>query len=144
MPRTSTLISVTLGAVLWAATAVAAEVVGTIVSTDPTQRTVVVTTPDGQRVVYQTVETTRVQQGDAIVELKNLQPGSRVQIITDPTPPVSAPVPGTGQPTIVYPVASGIVIAPTESPKDSVARPNDRKSDKDVDVDIDEEVEADD
>ena len=137
MLRAIALFAATLGTILLAAAGQSAEIVGTIVSTDPTTSTVVVSTPDGRQVVYRTVETTKIVQGDTAVELKSLQPGSRVQITTTPAP---QPVPG--ETTVVYPVASGIVIAPTEPPKVS-APPHpevpkaDTKSDIDVDIDKD-------
>jgi hypothetical protein len=115
----------------------AADVVGTIVSTDPSAQTVVVKTADGRDVVYRTVETTRIQQGGATVDLGSLPPGSRVQITSTATPP-----PPAGSTTIVYPVASGIVVAPTAAPKPSVAAP--KADDDDVDVDIDTDTDDDD
>jgi hypothetical protein len=139
MIRGIALFAATLGTILLAAAGQSAEVVGTIVSTDPTANTVIVSTPDGRQVVYRTVETTRIQQGDTTVELKSLQPGSRVQITTTPAP--QQPVPG--ETTVVYPVASGIVIAPTEPPKVS-APPHPDVPKSDIDVDIDRDVDDDD
>jgi hypothetical protein len=132
MIRAIAFFAATLGAILLAAVAQSAEVVGTIVSTDPVANTVVVKTPDGRDVVYRTVETTRIRQGDTTVELKSVQPGSRVEIVTMP-----APQPAAGETTIVYPVASGIVIAPTEPPKVSAPPHPSPKADDDEDIDID-------
>ena len=137
MLRAITLFAATAILISLAAVAQSAEVVGTVVSTDPTASTVVVKTPDGSDVVYRTVETTRIQQGDATVELKNVQPGSRVQIIATPPPPQVA-----GETTVVYPVASGIVIGPATHPKATPKAADD--DDTDIDVDIDDDDDDDD
>lgn len=129
-----------------------AEIVGTVVSTDPTANTVVVTTPDGRQMVYRTMETTTIRQGDTAVQLQNLQPGAKVQIITQPAPPAAT---GT---TVVHPVASGIIVtspatdttvvpvpsaqAPSVSspPKSDEGRVKvDVPTDEDADVDVDVE-----
>jgi hypothetical protein len=145
MKRFLTLICGTAASVLVAA-AVQAEIVGTLVSTDPTANTIVVKTPDGRQMVYRTSETTTIRQGDTAVQLSNVQPGTRVQIVTDApaTPPATA-----GQ--VVHPIASGIIVTPTSettvvpvpSAQPDVAAPR-AAGDTDVDIDVDHDVERDD
>jgi hypothetical protein len=116
--------------------AASAEVVGTIVSTDPAANTVVVQSEDGKQTIYRTSRTTRIEQGGDTIELRTLQPGTQVQIVAEPAP---GPV-VTG--TVVHPVASGIIVAPTAPPKPTVARDG-QNMDRDIDVDIDEEHDVD-
>jgi hypothetical protein len=117
MKRTLALVIATLAGLFLAAKG-QSEVIGTVVSTDPVANTIVVRGPDGTQSVYRTVETTKIQQGGSVVQLRTLQPGTQVEIMADPTPPPAT----TG--TVVYPVASGIVVTPgTTVPVPSAAPP---------------------
>ena len=123
-------------ALLWAA-AGQSQVVGTVVSTDPAANTVVVRSADGKQVVYRTGQTTTIHQGGSAIELRALQPGAQVQILADP----SAPAVGG---TTVYPMATGIVVAPASPPKPVVERRSSHDHDVHEDLDDDHEVEDDD
>jgi len=105
MKRTLALAIATLAGLFLAAKG-QSQVIGTVVSTDPAANTILVQGPDGTQSVYRTVETTRIQQGGSVVPLATLQPGTEVQVMSDPTPP-----PATAG-TVVYPVASGIIVTP--------------------------------
>lgn len=138
MKRIPALVAGALAAFAIHATA-SAETVGTIVSTDPTANTIVVRSADGTQTIYRTAETTKIQQDGSVVQLRTLQPGSQVQIVAEPAPAPTV----TG--TVVYPVASGIIVAPTTPPKPTVARDGkDVDHDRDVDVHIDDEQEVED
>jgi hypothetical protein len=108
----------------FAAAGQAAEVMGTIVSNDPTGRTVVVRTADGQTLSIRTDEATRIEQGDALVETTTLMRGVPVQIVTTDVV--------TGE-TSVAPLATRILVVPS---KPSVMEDDD---DTDVDIDTDDE-----
>ena len=90
----------------------AAEVVGTVVSTDPTASTVVVRTSDGKETIYRTTSATRIEQGSDVVTLSDVDPGSQVHVIVDS----SAATPDTAMEVVVVPVQNGIVVAPTLRP----------------------------
>jgi len=91
---------------------------GTLISADPDASTIVVRTPEGEQTIYRVVKTTRIAQGDKVVALGNLTPGTQVQVIASPPAPAAL-----GATEIVVPVADGIVVAPTSPPKEGVARP---------------------
>lgn len=118
-----------LAAITLAATSQAAEITGTVVSNDPTGGTVVVRTNDGQTVTIRTDATTRVQQGDAVVETTTLLQGVPVQVVTTDVV--------TGE-AAVAPVASRILLVPSApaAMEDDVDTDDD---DVDVDVDTDDD-----
>jgi hypothetical protein len=125
------LLAGTVTATLLATAAPAAEVIGTIVSADPSADMVVIKTPDGQQVGFRTVETTRILQGDSVVELKTLQPGTQVQILSEPATPTQ-----TG--TVMVPLANRIIVAPSVVKERTVVKEKvDRDDDDDDDVDVD-------
>jgi hypothetical protein len=119
-----------------------AQVVGTVVSTDPTTSTIVVKTPDGRQTVYRTTETTTIRQGETTVQLGNVQTGTKVQILSEPA---AAPSASAGQ-TTVHPVASGIIITPgtetTVVPVPSAQQPDVAAPPKDTDVDVNVKTES--
>ncbi|RIL07000.1 MAG: hypothetical protein DCC71_04615 [Proteobacteria bacterium] len=119
----------------------AAEIMGTVVSTDPAANTIVVRSADGRETVYRTTETTTIQQGGTAVRLQAVQPGTQVQVMADPT---TTPAPAAGTTTIVYPVASGIVLMPTNAAPAPARAGGDTETERDVDVDIEEKHESDD
>jgi len=90
----------------------AAEVVGTVVSTDPTASTVIVRTSDGRETIYHTTHTTRIEEGAGVVTLSDVDPGSQVRVLVDPT----AATPDTATEVVVVPLQNGIVVAPTPRP----------------------------
>ena len=106
-----------LVAALLAAPSGAAEIVGTVVSSDPDGRTVVVETPDGESLTIQTSETTRIERGDARAEAATLTRGTLVQV-------------HTAEAAAAEPTATRIEIVPAQV---------DDEADDDVDVDIDED-----
>jgi hypothetical protein len=136
MKRTLALVVATLVGLFLAAKG-RSEVIGTVVSTDPVANTIMVRTPDGTQTVYRTVETTKIQQGSSVVQLRTLQPGTQVEIMADPTTPPPAT---TG--TVVYPVASGIIVTPgsTVTVPSATAPTAVPKASGDRDVDTEREV----
>jgi hypothetical protein len=118
MKRFSALYAAALATTLVAGGAHAVVVYGTLISADPDASTIVVRTPEGGQTLYRVVQTTRIAQGDKVVELGSLAPGTQIQVIASPPTPA---VPGATE--VVVPVADGILIAPTSPPKAGVARP---------------------
>jgi hypothetical protein len=104
----------------------AAEITGTVVSNDPTGRTVVVRTSDGQTLTVRTDQATRVQQGEAVVESTTLTQGVPVRIVTTEV---------TGE-AVADPLATRILVVPSE--------PAVMEDDDDTDVDIDTDDDDDD
>jgi hypothetical protein len=84
--RISIALASAIVATVLAASGQAFEVVGTVVKGDPGASKVVVTTPDGTHRVYRVSEGTRIERGDTILGLRDLPPGSQVQIIAEPPP----------------------------------------------------------
>lgn len=115
---------------LCSATGRAAEITGTVVSNDPTGRTVVVRTADGQTLTVRTDETTRIQQGDAVVETTTLMRGAPVQIVTTDVV--------TGETTVV-PHATRILLVPVAPAQ----MEDDDDTDVDIDTDDDDDVDVD-
>jgi hypothetical protein len=115
-------------AFLLAVTGQAAEVTGTVISNDPSGRTVVVRTADGQTLTIRTDDTTRIQQGDAVVESTTLMRGVPVQIVTQDV--VTGETDDSeGSRSTVVPHATRILLVP--------AAPAQMADDDDVDVDVD-------
>lgn len=104
-------------ALLLAPSSQAAEILGTIVSSDAGADTFVVRTQDGRIMTIRTGETTRIQRGDSVVETTTLIQGTPVQIVTTDVV--------TGE-TAVVPTATRIVLVPAAPAED----------DDDVDIDI--------
>jgi hypothetical protein len=138
MKRILTLVFGTVTAILLAAAGQAAEVIGTIVSTDPVANQVVVKTADGRQMIFRTAETTRIQQGGTVVELQTIQPGTQVQVVAEPTTPPAA----TGT-TVVYPLASGIVVRQPASSGAKITTAPRKDVDEDVDIDHDVRIKKD-
>lgn len=103
-------------ALLLAPSSQAAEILGTIVSSDAGADTFVVRTQDGRIMTIRTGETTRIQRGDSVVETTTLIQGTPVQIVTTDVV--------TGE-TAVVPTATRIVLVPAAPAEDD-----------DVDIDI--------
>jgi hypothetical protein len=137
MKRALALVFGTVTAILLAAAGQAAEVVGTIVSSDPAANVFVVKTADGRQMTFRTAETTRIQQGTTVVELQTIQPGTQVQVMSDTVTPPTV----TG--TVVYPLATGIVVRPPASSGAKLSTGPRQDVDDDVDIDRDVKIKKD-
>jgi hypothetical protein len=124
MRKLGALLGATAFTFTFAATSPAAEVLGTIVSNDPSGRSVVIRTDDGRTVTVRTDETTRIEQGDAVVATTTLVHGVPVRVVT------SDAVAGG---TVVAPLATRILVAPSDP--DAVME----EDDTDVDIDTDDD-----
>jgi hypothetical protein len=133
MKRVLALVIATLAGLFLAAKG-QSEVIGTVVSTDPVGNTIMVRAPDGTQTLYRTLDTTRIEQGGSVVQLRTIQPGTQVQIVAEPAPPTTT----TG--TVVYPVASGIVVAPTTPPPNAAPPTYSPKASGDSETKIEREV----
>lgn len=109
-------------ALLLAAPSQAAEIIGTVVTNDPTDETIVLRLADGRSMTIRTSETTQIQKGNAVVKTTTLMQGTPVQVVTQDAV--------TGE-TVVTPTATRIVVVP--------AAPAEEDDDVDVDIDTDDD-----
>ena len=117
---------------LLAAPVSAAEIVGTVVSNDPTEGALVVLGDDGRSTTVRTSETTRIEQDGTVVKTTTLVEGTPVRIVTTDL--------DTGDMTVT-PTASRIVVVPASVQHDDEGGDVDIDDDDDDDLDIDDDGE---